>query len=183
MITDQTKISKFLSLVLRHKPETIGLYLDVNGWADTNLLITAMQKAGYSIDLDILKEIVASSDKQRFKFNDDFTLIRANQGHSIEVDLKFEAKTPPEVLYHGTATRNLESIKQYGLLKQSRHHIHLSADTETARAVGMRYGKPVVLKIEAQKMYKDGIIFYQSDNGVWLTEFVDTKYIHLSTEV
>lgn len=177
MLTDVTKISKFLSLVLRHKPETIHLKLDEHGWADTNFLITAMQKAGYAIDLDILKEIVATSDKQRFKFTDDFTLIRANQGHSIEVDLKFEAKTPPEVLYHGTAIRNLESIKQHGLLKQTRHHVHLSADAETARAVGMRYGKPVVLKIEAQRMYKDGITFYQSENGVWLTEFVDPKYI------
>jgi putative RNA 2'-phosphotransferase len=177
MITDQTKLSKFLSLVLRHKPETINLKLDEHGWVDTNLLITAMQKAGFSIDLDTLKEIVDSSDKQRFKFNDDFTLIRANQGHSIEVDLNFEAKTPPEILFHGTATRNLDSIKQHGLLKQSRHHVHLSADAETARTVGMRYGKPVVLTIEAQSMYKKGITFYQSENGVWLTEFVDPKYI------
>ncbi len=177
MITDQTKLSKFLSLVLRHKPETIGLALDENGWAETDFLITAMQKAGYAIDLDILKEIVASSDKQRFKFKGDFTQIRANQGHSIEVDLKFEARIPPEVLYHGTATKNLESIKQHGLLKQSRHHVHLSADAEKARTVGMRYGKPVVLKIEAQKMFNDGITFYQSYNGVWLTEFVDARYI------
>ncbi|NJK93839.1 MAG: RNA 2'-phosphotransferase [Bacteroidales bacterium] len=177
MITDAAKISKFLSLVLRHKPETINLKLDEHGWADTNFLITAMQKAGYLIDMDILKEIVAASDKQRFKFNDDFTRIRANQGHSIEVDLNFEAKTPPEILYHGTATKNLDSIKQHGLLKQSRHHVHLSADVETARAVGTRYGKPVVLIINAQIMHKNGITFYQSDNGVWLTEFVDPKYI------
>lgn len=179
MPTDTTKISKFLSLVLRHKPETIDLKLDEHGWADTNFLIAAMQKAGYSIDIEVLKEIVASSDKQRFKFNGDFTRIRANQGHSIEVDLNFESKTPPEVLFHGTATRNLDSIKQHGLIKQSRHHVHLSADTETARTVGMRYGKPAVLKIEAQRMYMDGITFYQSDNGVWLTEFVDPKYIKL----
>lgn len=177
MPTDATKISKFLSLVLRHKPETIDLKLDEHGWADTNFLIEAMQKSGYSIDIEVLKEIAASSDKQRFKFNGDFTRIRANQGHSIEVDLNFESKTPPEVLFHGTATRNLDSIKQQGLIKQSRHHVHLSAETETARTVGMRYGKPAVLKIEAQRMYKEGITFYQSDNGVWLTEFVDPKYI------
>lgn len=177
MITDATKISKFLSLVLRHKPETIDLKLDENGWADTDRLIYGMQKANYSMDIELLKGIVESSDKKRFKFNDDFTKIRANQGHSIDIDLNLEAKTPPEILYHGTAARNLDSIKQHGLLKQNRHHVHLSGDTETARTVGMRYGKPVVLTIEARMMHKEGISFYQSDNGVWLTEFVDPKYI------
>lgn len=177
MITDKIKISKFLSLVLRHKPETIDLELDENGWADTNFLIHGMLKANYSIDIKNLKDIVKSSDKQRFKFNDDFSKIRANQGHSINVDLKLEQKLPPEILFHGTATRNIDSIKQNGLLKQNRHHVHLSSDTETAEKVGMRYGKSIVLKIEAGKMSADGFEFYLSENGVWLTEKVDTKYI------
>lgn len=177
MITDKIKISKFLSLVLRHKPETIDLELDENGWADTNFLIHGMLKANYSIDIKNLKDIVKSSDKQRFKFNDDFSKIRANQGHSINVDLKLEQKLPPEILFHGTATRNIDSIKQNGLLKQNRHHVHLSSDTETAEKVGLRYGKPIVLKIEAGKMSADGFEFYLSENGVWLTEKVDTKYI------
>jgi len=177
MITDEIKISKFLSLVLRHKPETIDLKLDENGWADTNSLIEGMIDAKFSVDLEILKTIVKSSDKQRFKFNDDFSKIRANQGHSVNVDLKLEQKEPPEILFHGTALRNLDSIKQNGLLKQNRHHVNLSSDSETARKVGMRYGKPIVLKIEAEKMNKDGIEFFLSENDVWLTEKVDTKYI------
>ena len=178
MITDKIKISKFLSLVLRHKPETINLMLDENGWIDTNSLIQGMNKANFSVDLVILKEIVKSNDKQRFKFNDDFTKIRANQGHSVNVDLKFEQKTPPAILFHGTALRNLDSIKQNGLLKQNRHHVHLSSDTETANKVGMRYGKPIVLKIESGKMNADRIKFYLSENKVWLTENVDVKYIN-----
>ncbi|WP_375579374.1 RNA 2'-phosphotransferase [Marivirga tractuosa] len=177
MITDKIKISKFLSLVLRHKPETIDLELDENGWVNTDFLIQGMHKANYSIDIEILKEIVKSSDKQRFKFNDDFSKIRANQGHSINVDLKWEKKLPPKILFHGTATRNIDSIKKHGLLKQNRHHVHLSSDTETAKKVGMRYGKPIVLKIDAGKMNTDGIEFYLSENGVWLTENVDVKYI------
>ncbi|MBI1306940.1 MAG: RNA 2'-phosphotransferase [Bacteroidetes bacterium] len=177
MMTDEIKISKFLSLVLRHKPETIDLKLDENGWADTNSLIEGMHDAKFSVDLEILKVIVKSSDKQRFKFNEDFTKIRANQGHSIDVDLKLEKKEPPEILFHGTALKNIDSIKQNGLLKQNRHHVHLSSNSETARKVGMRYGTPIVLEIEAGKMNKDGIEFYLSDNGIWLTENVDTKYI------
>lgn len=177
MITDKIKISKFLSLVLRHKPETIDLELDENGWADTNFLIQGMLKTNYSIDIEILKDLVKTSEKQRFKFNDDFSKIRANQGHSINVDLKLEQKLPPEILFHGTAIKNLDSIRQNGLLKQNRHHVHLSSNVETAEKVGMRYGKPVVLKIEAGKMNADGIKFYLSENGVWLTEKVDAKYI------
>lgn len=177
MITDEIKISKFLSLVLRHKPETIDLKLDENGWADTYSLIKGLTDAKFSINLEILKAIVKSSDKQRFKFNDDYTKIRANQGHSLNVDLKLEQKEPPEILFHGTALKNINSIKQNGLLKQNRHHVHLSSDTETAKKVGMRYGNPIVLKIEAGKMNEDGIAFYLSENGVWLTENVDNKYI------
>ncbi|MCX2743768.1 RNA 2'-phosphotransferase [Mangrovivirga sp. M17] len=177
MTTDKVKISKFLSLVLRHKPETIDLVLDENGWADTELLIQGVQKANYSIDIDILKDIVKSNNKQRFKFNQDFSKIRANQGHSVNVDLKLEQKSPPEILFHGTATKNIDSIKQHGLLKQSRHHVHLSSDKETAKNVGMRHGNPIVLEIQSGKMNAEGIDFYLSENGVWLTENVDVKYI------
>lgn len=179
MITDKIKISKFLSLVLRHKPETIDLALDENGWANTDLLIQGMLKSNYSVDINILKSIVKSSDKQRFKFSDDFSKIRANQGHSINVDLKLKPELPPAILFHGTANKNLDSIKRNGLLKKNRHHVHLSSDTETAEKVGMRYGKPIVLHIAAGKMNTDGIKFYLSENGVWLTEKVDTKYIKI----
>lgn len=177
MIDDKIKISKFISLVLRHKPEIIDLELDENGWAETDLLIQGINNANYPIDILILKDIVKSSDKQRFKFNEDYSKIRANQGHSVNIDLKLDKKMPPEILFHGTALKNLDSIKQKGLLKQVRHHVHLSSDIETARKVGMRYGKPIVLHIESGKMNKDGIEFYISENGVWLTEKVDPKYI------
>ena len=177
MITDKIKISKFLSLVLRHKPETIDLDLDENGWANTDFLIQGMLRANYSIDIETLKHIVKSSGKQRFKFNEDFSKIRANQGHSINVDLELKTKSPPEILFHGTATGNIDSIKRHGLLKQNRHHVHLSSDIETAKKVGMRYGRPIVLEIEAGKMHANGIEFYLSENGVWLTEVVDVKYI------
>ncbi len=177
MITDKIKISKFLSLILRHKPQTIGLELDQNGWADTKLLLQGMLKAKYLIDLDILKYLVKSSDKQRFKFNGDFSKIRANQGHSINVDLRLEQKLPPAILFHGTATKNINSIKQNGLLKQNRHHVHLSSDTKSARKIGTRHGNAIVLKIEAGKMNESGIEFYLSENGVWLTEKVDAKFI------
>ncbi len=177
MISNETKISKFLSLVLRHKPETIGLELDEYGWADIPTLIEGMQKANYEINLGVLKRIVESSDKQRFKISNNLTKIRANQGHSIVVNLNLKEETPPETLYHGTATRNLESIKQKGLLKQKRQHVHLSGDTETAIKVGMRYGKPVILKIDAGRMSRDGIKFYLSENNVWLCDSVELQYI------
>jgi putative RNA 2'-phosphotransferase len=177
MNTNDKATCKFLSLILRHKPETIGLSLDDNGWTNTNELLNKMNAHGYSLTFEQLKRIVDSNDKKRFAFSEDHSSIRANQGHSIEIDLNLQQQQPPDTLYHGTAERNIESIKQQGLLKGSRHHVHLSADTETARRVGMRYGKPVVLSIDAKRMQEDGCKFYRSENGVWLTEYVSCEFI------
>jgi putative RNA 2'-phosphotransferase len=171
------KISKFLSLVLRHKPEKIGLTLDQTGWALVSELLDACKAAGFSITPEELEEVVRTSDKQRFAFSDDRLMIRANQGHSIAVKLDYQALAPPAVLYHGTATRFLDSIKEQGLLKGKRHHVHLSSDEATAIKVGSRHGKPIVLLIESGRMYQDGLVFYQSANGVWLTEHIPTAYI------
>lgn len=169
--------SKFLSLILRHSPETIGLALDANGWVSVEELLTKTAKAKQSISFDELKEVVETNDKKRFAFSEDLSLIRANQGHSVTVDLKLDQKAPPGLLYHGTAIKNLESIKKKGLIKGERHHVHLSADKETAIKVGGRHGKPVVLSIAAMNMYQSGITFYQSENGVWLTDAVAVQFI------
>lgn len=175
-VNDKTT-SKFLSLILRHKPETIGLALDENGWANTDEVLTKMNAHGHSLTLENLKSIVENNDKKRFAFSEDFSRIRASQGHSVEIDLNLLPKTPPNILYHGTAERNIASIQQQGLIKGSRHYVHLSADIETATKVGMRYGKPVVLTINAKAMHRQGIIFFQSQNGVWLTDHVLPQYI------
>jgi putative RNA 2'-phosphotransferase len=169
--------SKFLSLVLRHKPEEIGLLLDENGWASVDELIQKINAKGNNIDIDFLDEIVDTNDKKRFAFNDDKTKIRASQGHSIEIDLDVKPSIPPNVLYHGTATRFVESILKEGLSKQQRQHVHLSEKLETATAVGARHGKPVILIVDAKQMQEDGLLFYQSENNVWLTDNVEVKYI------
>ncbi len=166
--------SKFLSLVLRHKPETIGITLDKNGWADVSELLDKMND---DITLEILEEIVKTNDKKRFAFNDDKTKIRASQGHSIGIDLNISSKIPPDILYHGTAEKFLESIKNSGLNRGSRTHVHLSTDYDTAINVGKRHGKPIVLKIVAKKMNLDGYKFYLSENKVWLTKEVAKEYI------
>lgn len=171
------RLSIFISLVLRHEPEAAGITLDEHGWAEVDELISGINSTGRKIDMDILEEIVRTDSKQRYSFNDDKTLIRANQGHSIPVDVELEERTPPEFLYHGTASRFLDSIMQEGLKPMSRLYVHLSKDQETAATVGRRHGKPVVLKIGSGEMHKDGIPFYLSQNGVWLTKFVDQKYI------
>jgi len=164
--------SKFLSLVLRHKPEQIGLVLDSNGWANVDEILQKME-----MDFETLQMIVDTNDKKRFTFNEDKSKIRANQGHSLQsVDLQLEKQMPPEYLFHGTAIRFLDSIKVEGLTKQSRQHVHLSMNVETALKVGQRHGKPVVLKIFSKKMFDDGYEFYLSDNNVWLTDHVPTKY-------
>ena len=136
-----------------------------------------MRRSGRKVSLDDLKKIVASNNKQRFRFNDDFTKIRANQGHSISVDVELNEVRPPVVLYHGTATKFLESIKHNGLIAKNRLHVHLSADKETAIKVGGRHGKPIVLTVNSAKMYEDGFIFYLSENNVWLTVSVPINYI------
>ncbi len=172
-----TKQSKFLSLVLRHKPSKIGITLDPQGWIDIATLIAAAQRHGIALNEPTLRQIVAENNKQRFAFSPDGLRIRASQGHSIAVDLALEPETPPEILYHGTAIRFLESIRQTGLEKRSRHHVHLSSDYTTAISVGQRHGKPVVLVVQAGSMATAGFSFSRSANGVWLTDHVPVEYL------
>ncbi|UHO38356.1 RNA 2'-phosphotransferase [Chryseobacterium capnotolerans] len=171
------RISKFLSLILRHQPETIGLKLDENGWADVEELRVKSAQKRVHFSVEELDEVVETNNKKRFAFNDDKTKIRASQGHSIDINLALEAIQPPEFLYHGTAEANISSILEKGIEKRTRQHVHLSADKETATKVGMRHGKPIILTIRTGKMHEDGLSFFQSANGVWLTEFIDPKYI------
>lgn len=173
--------SKFLSLVLRHQPESIGLSLDTNGWADLQELVRLANANGRSMTADDVLIVVSRSDKQRFTLDLSGRKIRANQGHSVEVDLELMPLKPPAVLYHGTATRFLPSIHQSGLLKGSRHHVHLSQEVNTATTVGGRHGQPVVLTVLADDMWRTGCIFYQSKNGVWLTDHVPASYIEFPT--
>jgi len=174
---EKYRISKFLSLVLRHKPDEIGLHLDEHGWADVSELITKAALRGRIFATQDLEEIVATNDKQRFSFNGDKSRIRANQGHSIDVELQLEATTPPEQLFHGTVERFLPAIRAKGLLKMNRHHVHMSSDKVTAEKVGDRRGTAIILRIRSGDMYKDGFVFYLSTNGVWLTDHVPAKYI------
>lgn len=171
------RVSKFLSLILRHKPETIGVSVDQNGWVDLDELIEKMTAHGHPIQRHQIEEVVATNTKQRFKLDQINNRIRANQGHSIPVDVELEEKRPPQILYHGTATRYLDAIRKTGLRKMSRQHVHLSQDYNTAVKVGSRHGKPVILKIDCEQMLQDGIKFYLSENKVWLTDTVAVKYI------
>lgn len=173
------EVSKFLSYVLRHEPQSIGLQLDTEGWAKIDFLIAGAAKEGRSLDRELILAVVSNSDKKRFAISDDVQYIRAVQGHSTRsVSLKYVEKEPPEFLYHGTATRFLESIQQQGLIAGSRHHVHLSQDMATAVAVGKRYGKPAVLKVEALRMQQQGFKFFQAENDVWLTDHVPNFFIH-----
>jgi putative RNA 2'-phosphotransferase len=172
------KVSKFLSLVLRHKPEIINLNLDENGWTDVDELLTKSKRDSHQgLTFEELEEIVETNDKKRFIFNEDKTRIRANQGHSIDIDLALKPQQPPEFLYHGTAQANIDSILKKGIEKRSRQHVHLSQDKDTETKVGMRHGKPLILVIKTKEMFDDGLEFYLSENNVWLTNFVDAKYI------
>ncbi|BAY29527.1 phosphotransferase KptA/Tpt1 [Nostoc carneum NIES-2107] len=173
------KVSKFLSKHLRHKPADIGIKLAPGGWVEINELITACAKNKFPITRQELQLVVESNDKQRFSFDSTGTLIRANQGHSVEVDLQLEPVVPPDVLYHGTAKQSVESILQTGLSKMSRHHVHLSKDIATAKNVGARHGKPVVFAVDADAMHQAGYIFYCSDNGVWLVDNVPSEYLQI----
>ena len=168
--------SRFLSMILRHKPEEIGITLDEHGWANVEELIAGLAKRK-PLDMQILEEIVATDEKQRYSFNEDKTLIRANQGHSIPVDVELPVTQPPEYLYHGTGEKYMESIMKIGLIPKSRLYVHLSADYETAVKVGKRHGTPVVLLVHAAEMAKDGYIYYRSVNGVWLTKEVPVEYL------
>lgn len=169
--------SKFISLVLRHQPDKIGLHLDGNGWAEIDELLQLAGKAGKNISRALLDEVVADNDKQRFVISDDGKRIRANQGHSINIDLALDPVVPPAVLYHGTATRFLQSIRKQGLLHGNRQHVHLSLERGTATNVGQRHGFPVILEIDAARMHADGHLFYVSKNGVWLCHEVPVSYI------
>jgi len=173
------KTSRFLSFILRHKPDVINLNLDENGWADIDELIKKANTSDEvtSLDRALIQEVVDTRDKKRFIISDDRQSIRASQGHSIDVDLQLKPVTPPEFLYHGTETRFLDSILKEGLKPQQRQHVHLSTDIETATAVGQRYGKPVILTIKALLMHEQGFTFYRADNGVWLIIYIPRNYI------
>ncbi len=173
----EKKISKRLSYVLRHKPEAIGIELDESGWVSTEDLLNKLNEHGTPIDLTVLQRVVANNDKQRFSFNLDGTRIRANQGHSIDLDLQLTEKQPPDILYHGTAHKNQEVIRAKGILKMNRHHVHLSGNQETAINVGQRHGQPIVLEVNAGEMYANGHRFYVSLNGVWLTDHFPSEYL------
>lgn len=170
-------LCKAMSFILRHHPEAFNIHIDSHGWADINELISQMNKKGRKIDLETLDRIVRENDKKRFSYNKDKTKIRANQGHSIPVDLELIPVAPPDVLYHGTAEIFLDSIRKNGIMKMSRNHVHLSADTDTAFDVGGRHGKPAVLVIDAKKMYENGLCFYLSENKRWLCEYVPFEYV------
>jgi putative RNA 2'-phosphotransferase len=174
---EHIRLSKFLSYVLRHRPQAVGLALDRHGWVGVDELVAKCRAHGKELSREVLEEIVATSPKRRFAISDDGLRIRANQGHSVDVDLGYAPRTPPEVLFHGTVASRLRSIHAGGLRKMRRHHVHLSSDSETARMVGARRGEPVVLRITAAKMHGDGHVFYLSENGVWLTEQVPPEYI------
>jgi putative RNA 2'-phosphotransferase len=179
-MNNNKNISKFLSLVLRHKPESIGITLDENGWVSVTELLEKINAKGTALDKATLQMVVDTNDKKRFTFNEDGTKIRANQGHSITVDLALQTQEPPTVLYHGTVAKHIDAIKKEGLLKMSRQHVHLSKDVETATIVGNRRGKAIILTIDTKAMIEEGYPFYLSENNVWLTDHVPSRFIELS---
>ncbi|SHL09923.1 RNA 2'-phosphotransferase [Hymenobacter psychrotolerans] len=182
MLSDKetTRLSKLLSLVLRHNPAHLGLTLDEHGWVEVDTLLRQAQAHQVPLTREALVHIVETNAKQRFRFSDDQQRIRASQGHSVQVALGYEPVVPPAVLYHGTTTRHHEQIMREGLRKMSRQQVHLSADVATARQVGSRHGHPVILTIDAAQMHSGGHAFYRADNGVWLTDEVPASYLHLA---
>lgn len=172
------EVSKFISMILRHKPEVIGITLDEHGWADVSALVNGVSEK-YPFNMKILEEIVRTDNKQRYSFNDDKTLIRANQGHSIPVYVELEIAYPPEFLWHGTGEKYVESIEAIGLIPKSRLYVHLSVDEETAINVGKRHGKPIVYRVRSGEMTKQGYTFYRSKNGIWLTKTVPIEFLEV----
>lgn len=173
-------LSRFLSLILRHEPQRIGVTLDANGWISVEKLLVALNEYGKRVTLSLLQQVVAENDKQRFAFSEDGLQIRANQGHSVEVALDYAPSAPPAVLYHGTVRRFLTAIRAQGLLKGSRHHVHLSARREVALQVGQRRGQPVILTVRAEAMVAAGHTFYRTPNGVWLVDHVPPQFLIFS---
>ena len=182
MRQDLVKLSKFLSYVLRHRPDEIGIQLDRQGWVDVNTLVQQANAHGYPLTRPLIAKIVATNNKKRFSFSPDRQKLRANQGHSVSIDLGLVPQLPPTVLYHGTAVQFLASILATGLNPGNRHHVHLSPDVDTAFKVGRRHGEPVILQVAAQQMQTDGYLFYCSTNGVWLTDRVAPLYLILLGE-
>ena len=177
------RTSKFLSLILRHEPERVGLKLDQAGWTSVSELLDAVNRHGIPLTVEGLKHVVATNDKKRFAFSEDGLRIRASQGHSVDVDLQYEPQTPPEFLYHGTPERFIASIRRTGLDKGERHHVHLSPDPDTARKVGQRRGRPFVLTIRSGDMHRAGHKFYLSANGVWLVVHVPPQFIDFQMRI
>ena len=175
---DLIRISKFISLILRHKPDAIGITLDKHGWANVEELIK-----GVGIDIQTLEQIVVTDNKQRYSFNEDKTLIRANQGHSVDIDLGLTEVEPPSFLWHGTGEKYLNGILSCGLIPKTRQYVHLSFGVDTAYEVGSRHGNPVLIRVNAGQMYQDGYKFYVSANGVWLTESVPIKYLEFEGDL
>ena len=175
--SSEERLSVFLSLVLRHQPEAAGITLDEHGWADVEALIQGISGTGRPMDMELLEDMVRTDEKGRYSFNEDRTLIRANQGHSIPVDVELTETTPPQVLYHGTASRFEQAILEQGLKPMSRLYVHLSGDAKTALTVGRRHGNPVVFEVDSSRMSRDGEHFYISQNGVWLTKRVKPEYL------
>lgn len=173
------KVSKYLSKHLRHQPERLGLKLENGGWIDVEDLLAACRRNNFPISLETLNEVVEKNDKNRFSFDETKTKIRANQGHSIEIDLQLAPIAPPEILFHGTNEKSVSAILKHGLLKMARHHVHLSVDEKTARNVGARRGKPVIFAVDAAAMHKEGYEFFVSANGVWLVETVPPKFLRV----
>ena len=176
-MNSKKEIGRFLCFILRHKPEAAGITLDSHGWADVDDLIAGICRTGKQVSKDMLEEIVAEDDKQMYSFDRDHRRIRANQGHSIPVDVELEEKVPPEFLYHGTGEKYVDSIDRQGLIPKSRLYVHLSADVDTAVKVGERHGRPVVYRVRSKKMHEDGILFCLSVNGVWLVKSVAPEYL------
>lgn len=175
------KTSQFLSYILRHQPEAIDIILDSDGWVSIDNLIKQANKYGEPLTLELVLQVVKTSDKKRFTISDDGLKIRAAQGHSTkQVEINYTEQVPPQYLYHGTATRFIDSIKEKGLIAGDRHYVHLSADEQTAILVGQRHGKPVVIKINALLMSQQGFTFYLADNGVWLIKNVPTEFLQLN---
>lgn len=171
-----TELSKYMSLILRHKPEIIGITLDEHGWAEVDDLVAGIAKK-YPFDQSMLEEIVQNDNKQRYSFSEDKRKIRANQGHSVEVDVELKETVPPEILYHGTGEKYVKAIQQEGLKSKSRLYVHLTDNPKTAKTVGRRHGIPWVFQVDSKKMAEDGYLFYLSENGVWLTREVPKEYL------